>query len=105
VDFEYLGMAAERLPDACLVEVLRCCADDPRSRCSAAGAHSRLHQAAVLALSSIKLKTSDQFQLDSLLLYLSSHGLHGDARHQSRAWLEWAPCRAALLPLKSCHQP
>jgi hypothetical protein len=42
------------LPDPCLVAVLRCCAAD--SQCSlfnAARAHSRLRQAAVLALRSI----------------------------------------------------
>ena len=72
-----------QLPDPLLVAVLCCCADDPRSVCSAARAHSRLHQAAVLALSSIKLPLvqSDaaerQQRLDSLVdLYLPSHGQH-----------------------------
>jgi hypothetical protein len=65
-----------QLPDPCLVAVLRCCADDPCSLFSAARAHSRLHQAAVLAASSISTVLHDQQQLDSVLLYLNSHDQH-----------------------------
>mgnify|MGYP001807265084 CR=1 FL=1 len=69
-----------QLPDPCLVVVLRCCADDPRSMCSAARAHSRLHQAAVVALSSITVALANQQQLDSLMLgYLSNHSQHIDS--------------------------
>ena len=69
-----------QLPDPCLLEVLRCCADDPRSLFSAARAHSRLRQAAVLAANSIRpvLKQQQQ-QADSLLLYLTNHGQHIDS--------------------------
>jgi hypothetical protein len=61
------------LPDPCLVAVLQCCAGEPRSVCSAARAHSRLHQAAVLALSSITVSRAKQQDVDSMLLYLSKH--------------------------------
>jgi hypothetical protein len=65
-----------QLPDACLLAVLQCCADDRSSLFSAARAHSRLHQAAVLAASSITVwRTRDQ-GLDSVLLYLANHGQH-----------------------------
>lgn len=47
------------------------------SLCSAARAHSRLHQTAVMALSSIctVIKTEQQ-AYESLLPYLSRHGQH-----------------------------
>ena len=65
------------LPDPCLLVVLQCCAaDDLRSLFSAARAHSRLHQAAALALSSVKLLMRPQQQADSVLLYLDRHGSH-----------------------------
>ena len=67
-----------QLPDPCLLAVLQCCASDLRSLLSAARAHSRLHQAAVVALSSISVGeiTQQQQQVDGLLQYLSSHGQH-----------------------------
>jgi hypothetical protein len=66
------------LPDPCLVAVVRCCADDPRSMFSAARAHSRLHQAAVIALNCITAEVQQQ-QLDSLVdVYLTTHGSHID---------------------------
>jgi hypothetical protein len=65
-----------QLPDACLQAVLRCCADDPCTLFSAARAHSRLHQAAVLAASSIRVVGRRQEQLDSALVYLANHGQH-----------------------------
>src|SRR5690242_12894829 len=52
-----------QLPDPCLVAVLRCCSGDPRSVCSAARAHSRLRQAAGIALSSITAAHLDQQRL------------------------------------------
>ena len=68
-----------QLPDPSLVVVLRCCADDPRSVCSAARAHSRLHQAALLALSSV-IAYGHQQQVDSLLGgYLAKYGTHIDS--------------------------
>jgi hypothetical protein len=67
-----------QLPDPCLVVVLQCCADDQRSLFSAARAHSRLHQAAVLALSSITVCLKSQQQLHNLLLYLPKHGQQVD---------------------------
>jgi hypothetical protein len=63
------------LPDACLLAVLQCCAaDDHRSLFSAARAHSRLHQAAVLALRSINAVVTSQQQADGLLTYLDKLG-------------------------------
>jgi hypothetical protein len=51
------------LPDPCLLAVLQYCAEDDRcSLFNAARAHSRLHQAAVLALRSIKAITNRQQQ-------------------------------------------
>ena len=68
-----------QLPDSCLVAVLRCCAGDHRSVCSAARAHSRLHQAAVEAHSSITLETDDMERVKGLLLYLHDQGKHVDS--------------------------
>jgi hypothetical protein len=68
------------LPDPCLVAVLRytCGNDDyhkdSRSLFSAARAHSRLHQAAVQAVSSIKAWMAHYEHVDSVLLYLTNHG-------------------------------
>jgi hypothetical protein len=62
------------LPDSCLLAVLRCCADDPRSLFSAARAQSRLHQAAVLAVSSIRAGLLQQQQANSMIQYLSNYG-------------------------------
>jgi hypothetical protein len=67
------------LPDPCLVAVLRCCANDQRCLCSAARAHSRLHQAAVLALRSITAVKATQQQAHSMLQYLEKHGQHLDS--------------------------
>jgi hypothetical protein len=67
------------LPDACLLAVLQCCAtDDLSSLFSAAQAHSRLHQAALLALSSIKAAVNQQ-QADNVVLYLDKHGQYVDS--------------------------
>ena len=67
-------------PDPCLVAVLRCCAaNDQRSLFSAARAHSRLHKAAVAALSRIALTCSNQQQADGVLAYLGKHGCHVDS--------------------------
>jgi hypothetical protein len=63
------------LPDPCLLQVLQCCADDLRSLCSVARAHSRLHQAAVLAArahNSLAVEINQQQQVDDLMLYLST---------------------------------
>ena len=66
-----------QLPDPCLLAVLQCCADDPRSLLSAARAHPRLHQAAVAALSSVSAEGITQQQVvDNVGLYLSKHGHH-----------------------------
>lgn len=63
------------LPDPCLLLVLACLADDPASVCSAARAHSMLHQAAVMVLSSVKVTLNTQQKIDgSLLPYLAKHG-------------------------------
>lgn len=64
------------LPDPCLLAVLQCCASDLRSLFSAARAHPRLHQAAVLALSSITVDRVRQQQVDGLLQYLTMYGQH-----------------------------
>jgi hypothetical protein len=68
------------LPDPCLLAVMQHCAvDDQRSLFSAATAHSRLHQAAVLALQSITASLPEQEHMDSLLLYLWRHGQKVDS--------------------------
>ena len=74
-----------QLPDPCLPAVLRCC-DTHSSICSAARAHSRLHQAAIEALTSITLDKSQssrvlrQPRLDSLVdVYLPRYGQHVDS--------------------------
>jgi hypothetical protein len=59
-----------------LAVLQRCAADDQRSVLSAARAHSRLHQAAVLVLHSITAVVNRQEQVDSVVLYLSNHGQH-----------------------------
>jgi hypothetical protein len=77
------------LPDPCLVAVLQCCAvADQHSLFSAARAHSRLHQAAVLALRSITTVVHEQQQMDDVVLYLSKHGHNANSIElalQSRA--------------------
>lgn len=69
------------LPDPLLLAVLQCVAADGgpglSSLFSAARAHSRLHQAAVLALNSIAVEDpKTQQQMENILLYLSKHGQH-----------------------------
>lgn len=65
-----------QLPDACLAAVLSWASDQPRDLLSAARAHSRLHKAAVLALSSITWKVRSQQHLDDMLQWLGKHGQH-----------------------------
>jgi hypothetical protein len=66
-----------QLPDPCLLVVLQfCAANDQRSLFSAARSHSRLHQAAVMAMCSITAVLHNQQQADALLLYMSRHGQH-----------------------------
>lgn len=68
-----------QLPDECMLEVLRCHADDPRTLFSAARAHSRLHKAAVTVMTAAHSSIQGRFtqqQVDSLQLYLSNHGRH-----------------------------
>jgi hypothetical protein len=68
------------LPNLCLLAVLQILAADGNcSLFSAARAHSRLHQAAVLALCSITGKLTQQQQMDGVLQYLSKHGQHVDS--------------------------
>ena len=65
------------LPDPCLLRVLQCCAaDDHRSVFTAARSHSRLHQAAVVALHSIAVQVSQQQQMDDVVGYMARHGQH-----------------------------
>jgi hypothetical protein len=64
-----------QLPEPCLVAVLRCLVQDPRSLFSAAQAHSRLRQAAVL-VGSIRAVLRHRMHLDSLVLHLTNHGQH-----------------------------
>jgi hypothetical protein len=59
-----------------LLAVLRCCADDPDSLFSAARAHSRLHQAAVLAASSISAGLLRQQDHNRMMQYLRKYGQH-----------------------------
>jgi hypothetical protein len=67
------------LPDPCLLAILSCLTEEPRSRFSAALAHSKLHQAAVLALkdaapSSIEAVLDKQQEVKGMLLYMEQHG-------------------------------
>jgi hypothetical protein len=65
------------LPDPCLLAVLQCCAaEDQRSLFNAARAHSRLHKAATLALSSVHITVQQQRQVNNVLVYLDRHGSH-----------------------------
>jgi hypothetical protein len=71
-----------QLPKPCLVAVLQHLTDDPANLFSAARSHSRLHQAAAVALRSIKAVISDSWTLDqSLLPYLARHGQYIDNLH------------------------
>jgi hypothetical protein len=63
----------------CLLRTQQTLADDPCSLFSAARTHSRLHQAAVLAASSIRATQLTQKQADSVGLYLETHGRHVDS--------------------------
>lgn len=56
-----------QLADPCLLAVMQCLSHNCRSLFSAARAHSRPHQAAVMALSSIIVTVDDELQLDSVL--------------------------------------
>jgi hypothetical protein len=68
--------ALSALPDPCLLAVLQHVADDQRSLCSAARAHSRLHQAAVEFVNSITVKLLHEELLQGVLGYVSKHGQH-----------------------------
>lgn len=104
------------LPDPCLLAVLQCCAaSGPRCLLSAARAHSRLHQPASTALSSIDATTTaGGQQVDSLVLYLGKHGqhitsislkgdLHGDPPHSDLPRLLQLP--TSLRQLNSLSLP
>lgn len=82
------------LPDACLAAVLQWCAqdDNPATTLRGAAAHSRLHQAAVIALSSITKGVADQAHLSVLLRYLTKHG-----RHVRTLWLHEAPAGGGYI--------
>jgi hypothetical protein len=62
------------LPDPCLLRVMQRCADHTHSALHTATASSRLHQAAVEAVSSVSAGQLDQAWVDSMLLYLAKHG-------------------------------
>ena len=67
------------LPDPCLEAILSCFTEEPRSLFSAALAHPRLHQAAVLALkdtapSSIRVELCQRQDVKGMLLYMEQHG-------------------------------
>jgi hypothetical protein len=79
------------LPDPCLLTVLQCCADELVSLFSAARAHSRLHQAAVLALQDATVSVSEE-QVEGLLLYLDKHGKQMDSIDLDGE-VEWGGCQ------------
>ena len=92
-----------QLPDPCLLAVLGCLADDPASLFSAARAHSRLHQAAGEALSSITVTVKTQQQLDhSLLPYLGKHGQHVNSMTVRGDWDTSALATVRLRQLPTC---
>jgi hypothetical protein len=79
MDSEVAAPSLLALPDACLLAVLQCCAaDSHHTLFSAARAHSRLHQAAVVALHSIVAVVRDQQHLHSVMSYLGKYGQHVD---------------------------
>jgi hypothetical protein len=93
------------LPDPCLLAVLQCCAaKDPRSLFSAARAHSRLHKAAVLAVSSVSTTVRQQQQSGSVLLYLDRHGSHVNRLKLSQPEVWWQGKRPTLRHLPSTLQ-
>ena len=76
------------LPHPCLQAVLQCRAvnfytDGNRALCSAARAHSRLHQAAVAALHSIAKYAPKQRDALRVMLYLEKHGQHVSHLHMN----------------------
>jgi hypothetical protein len=102
---EHLPLLA--LPDPCLLAVLQCCAaEEQRSLLSAARAHSRLHKAAAVALSSVNANVRQQQQLDSVLLYLDRHGSHVNSLKLSQPLtMRWGrPFRFTLRHLPSTLQ-
>jgi hypothetical protein len=57
--------------------MLQCCAADSyRTLFSAAMSHSRLHQAAAVALRTVTAVVPRQHLADGVLLYLANHGQH-----------------------------
>jgi hypothetical protein len=75
------------LPESCLLQVLQYCADDLRSIFSAARAHPRLHQAALLAITSITTVINCQQQASGLLVFLDTqHGQHIDSINLRAPW-------------------
>jgi Leucine-rich repeat (LRR) protein len=91
-----------QLPDLCLLAILERMANEPRSLFSAARAHSKLHQTAVLALRNISTKVRSQGQLHSLLLYLGKKKQQ-EAVQRLRLWgigaglqLRQLPCQLKL---------
>jgi hypothetical protein len=88
------------LPHPCLLAVLQyCAADDLRSVFSAARAHSKLHQAAVTALRSIRASMQTQQELDGVLLYFSKHGHDVDSLDLERVWSAYPKDRITLHQL------
>jgi hypothetical protein len=102
----FAGMAHEappvswlERPEPCLLAVLQRLADDPASLCSAVRAHSRLHQTAVVALSSISTAIKTQQQVDSSLLpYLSRHGQHVSSLQLSTTFKQHQTLQLQQLP-------
>jgi hypothetical protein len=90
-----------QLPDPCLLAVLQCCSSDLVSLFSAARAHSRLHQAAVLALSSIPFnRVKQQQQVDGLLQYLSAHGQHVNIMEVGLRYPPYYVCSGTRITLR-----
>lgn len=71
---------------------------------SAARAHSRLHQAAVLAASSVKAILKQQQKADSVLRYLANHGQHVDSIdiQGSRSSTAYTPRDALVCSTDPC---
>ena len=90
-----------QLPEPCLLAVLHFCADDPRSLFRAARAHSKLHQAAVLAASSIT--ASDRSQ-ESVLLYLSQHGENVNSISFKKTYVSFITGKAGRQPVAALRQ-
>jgi hypothetical protein len=93
------------LPAPCLLAVMQfVAASDKHSMFLAARAHSKLRQAAVVALQSCKAYVFTQGKVDSLLLYLHKHGCQIDSMSLIGREKHGSPLTASLRQLPPMSQ-